>query len=303
MMDVFIPTCQRDLPQMHVLLRSLDTFLELPAVSSMNLAALGGPEVFDRVRQLPVHKFRPCTTYLRPSDLGLRRAGDDPGRVWKLQQAAKLSFARYARTEFYMVLDSKNLALRPVRLDDMIRGNRACWIFEPASIHAKWWRGSAWALAHRRFDMAPERTALSSATPAIFHTASVVAMITWLERHHGESLERFFTKVRPIRDRLMRATEFTLYYVYMDREGLGHARHFVWDRFHDSESQIWISSTPAMREERLRRILGGRTTGLFTGIHFSTWVTLPEAQRAGLHAVASGARPRCIPGETWVEDD
>lgn len=113
-------------------------------------------------------------------------------------------------------------------------------------------------------------------------------MIDWLEWYHGEPLQRFFDKRRLIRDRFMRATEFTLYYVYMDREGLRDRHHVLSDRLHDKESQIWASSTPSMREERLRRMLSGRTSGLFTGIAFAAWEALGEADRAALDTLAAG---------------
>jgi hypothetical protein len=288
--DLLVPTCQRDLPQLALLLRSLDTFLDRSVVSSLHLASIDRPEAFNELRRVATHKFQPCTHYLSPGDLGLHEAGGNHGRGWLQQQVAKLSFARHARGEFFMVLDSKNVALRPIGPTDLIERGRAQWALESISSHRKWWRGSAWALAHERFDYAPGRVALSSAAPVIFHTSSVVAMIDWLEQHHGESLERFFNKWRPIRHRFMRATEFTLYYVYMDRERLADRHHLMSNHLHDSESQIWTSFTSAVREERLRRILGGHTTGLFTGIHFAAWKGLTEAERAGLEALAAGTR-------------
>jgi hypothetical protein len=287
-MDLFIPTCQRDLPQASLLLRSLDTFLDRGAVTSINLASIDRPDVFGQVRQVATHKFHSCTNYLRPSDLGLPEVHAGRGHGWKLQQAAKLSFARQASSDFFMVLDSKNLALHPIRTADLLENGRARWMPEAIGIHGKWWRGSAWALAHKRFDRAPTRVAISSATPVIFHTRSVVSMIDWLEWYHGEPLQRFFDKRRLIRDRIMRATEFTLYYMYMDREGLRDRYHVLSDRLHDKPSQIWASSTPSMREERLRRMLSGRTTGLFTGIAFAAWEALGEADRAALDTLAAG---------------
>ena len=290
-MDLFIPTCTRDLPQASLLLQSLDTFLERSVVSSLTLANIDRPETLSEMRRLTTHKFQSCTQYLCPDDLGLHETAGDWRQGWKLQQAAKLSFARHASTEFFMVLDSKNFALRPIRATDLIEGGRARLMPEAISLHTKWWRGSAWALAHKRFDRTPDRVAISSGTPVIFHTASVVALIDWLERHHGKSLEQFFEEPRPIRHRIMRPTEFTLYYVYMDREGLLDRYHVMWDCLHDTASQIWASFTPSVRQERLRRILGGRTSGLFTGIAFAAWETLAEADRASLHALVRGSTP------------
>lgn len=290
-MDLFIPTCARDLPQVRLLLRSLDTFVDRRAVTSLTLACIDRPEIFAEVRRLATHKFQACTEYVRPGSLGLRETAGGGGQGWKLQQAAKLAFARQARTEYFMVLDSKNIAVRPVGTEDLIDRGRASWVLEPVRRHPAWWRGSTWALDHGDFDRSPDRLAISSATPVIFHAPTVVAMVAWLERRHGQSLQRFFEQRRLIRDRFMRATEFTLYYAYLDRERLGDRYHVASDRLHDRESQIWASFNPELRAERLRRILSGACEGLFTGIAFAAWEALPESSRAALHAVAAGASP------------
>jgi Family of unknown function (DUF6492) len=288
-MDLLIPTCQRDLPQVRLLLRSLDTFVDCDVVSSLNLISIDKPEFFSQVQQLATYKFQSRTRYLTPTDLGLREGISDYRQGWKLQQAAKLNFARYTRSEFYMVLDSKNIALRPVRPGDLIEQGRAALMPEAVSFHVKWYRGSAWALAHRGFDCAPERRAISSATPVTFHARTVANMLDWLERHHGESIERFLERRRPIRHRFMRPTEFTLYYVYLDREGLLDHYHILSERLHDRASQIWASLSPSESGERLRRILNRQTTGLFTAMHPGPWEALTESDRSELMALAAGS--------------
>ena len=290
-MDLFIPTCARDLPQVRLLLRSLDTFVDRRAVTSLTLACIDRPEIFADVRGLATHKFQACTDYLRPADLGLRETAGGGAQGWKLQQAAKLAFAARARTEYFMVLDSKNIALRPMGAIDLVDRGKAPWVLEPVRHHPDWWRGSVWALDHAGFDRSPERLAISSATPVIFHAPTALAMVAWLERRHRESLQRFFERRRLIRDRFMRATEFTLYFVYLDRERLADRYHVASDRLHDRDSQIWASSSPALRAERLRRILSGGSQGLFTGITYAAWEALPESGRAALQALASGASP------------
>ena len=288
MIDLLIPTCQRDLPQVMLLLRSLDTFVDSDVVSSLNLISIDKPEFVSQLRQLATYKFQSRTHYLTQKDLGLREGITDYRQGWKLQQAAKLSFARYTRSQFYMVLDSKNLALRAVRAGDLVEQGRAALMPEPISFHTKWYKGSAWALAHRRFDCAPERQAISSATPVTFHAKTVANMLDWLEQHHGESIERFLERRRPIRHRFMRPTEFTLYYVYLDREGLFDRYHIVSERLHDRASQIWASLSPGERGQRLQRVLSRQTTGLFTSMHPGPWAALTESDRSELYALVGG---------------
>jgi hypothetical protein len=290
-MDLVIPTCQRDLPQVLLLLRSLDTFVDRDLVSSLHLVSVDKPEFFSQVRQLATYKFQSCTHYLNTRDLGLRDGDSNYRQGWKLQQAAKLSFARYAGTQFYMVLDSKNVALRRVRAGDVIQQGRASLMPEAVSLHGKWYRGSAWALAHPTFDCSPARVAISSATPVTFHAGTVVAMLDWLQHYHEESIDRFLEKRRLIRHRFMRPTEFTLYYVYLDREGLLDQYHYLSEHLHDRASQIWASLSASDRSSRLRRIVSGQTTGLFTAIHGASWQALPEADRSELYALAAGEKP------------
>jgi hypothetical protein len=293
MLEIFIPTYPPDLKQLSLLLRSLDTYLESSAVASLNIAAIGPAESFVHVQEVGTHKFGSRTRYLQPRDLGFGEPNGSREQGWSLQQAAKLAFARQATTEFYMVLDSKNLALRPIQVADLVQDGRAPWVLEDVTIHAISWRGSAWALAHRKFNRTPGRQALSVATPVIFHTASVVAMLDWLERYHGESVERFLMKRRPIRQRFMYPTEFTMYYVFMDREGLLDHYHFASNRLHDVPSQIWSTHQPEIRAERFRRILSRQATGLFTGIQRPVWGALTDEERMGLHVLAAGGRPDC----------
>ena len=290
MIDIFVPTYMPDLKQIRVLMRSLDTYLEARAVASLNIAAIGRAESFACVQEVDTHKFASCTCYLRLQDLGFGEPDGSREQGWSLQQAAKLGFARHATTEFYMVLDSKNIALRPIRVADLVQDGRSPWVLGDVAIHPRWWRGSAWAMAHRKFNRTPGRQALSAATPVIFHTASVVAMLDWLERYHGESVERFLMRRRPIRQRFLRATEFTMYYVFMDREGLLDRYHFASNRLHDIPSQIWLDQPPQIRTERIRRILGGQVNGLFTGIQRAAWEALTEQECMGLHALAAGGR-------------
>lgn len=291
MIDVFLPTYLPDLKQVAVLMRSLDTYLDIGAVASLNIAAICPAESFVYVQKIDTHKFRARTRYLCPQDLGFCEPNGSRHQGWSLQQAAKLSFARYATTEFYMVLDSKNIALRSIQSGDLVRDSRSPWVLEDVMIHTEWWRGAVWAMAHYRFDRTPGRAALSAATPVILHTQSVVAMLDWLKRYRNESVEQFLMRRRPILQRFMRPTEFAMYYVFMDREGLLDRYHFSSNRLHDVPLQIWADQTPQIRTERLRRILNGDSQGLFTAIQREAWEALTEDERMGLQVLAAGLEP------------
>jgi hypothetical protein len=288
--DIFVPTCLRDLEQATILLRSLDTYLDVGAVASLNIAAIDYAESFPRIQAIQTHKFQSRTNYLRTQDLGL---SEPNGRMWLLQQAAKLAFARHSTTEFYMVLDSKNIALRPISITDLVENGRSAWVLEDAAKHINWWRGSAWALSHHQFNMNSGRQALSAATPVILHTASAIEMLDWIEDRHQESIERFFIKHRPIRQRIMgmQHTEFSMYYVFMDREGLQDRYHFVSNKLQDL-SYIWPTLTPQVIAERLDRVLESKTTGLFTAFHSTLWQTFTDREKVMIQMLASGHKQK-----------
>jgi Family of unknown function (DUF6492) len=284
--DIFVPTCLRDLDQATLLFQSLATYLNTDAVASLQIAAIDAAASYSRIQELPTHKFQSRTHYLRTQDLGL---GEHHQQRWLLQQVAKLAFARHSTTEFYMVLDSKNMALRPIDITDLVRDGQSAWVLEDVVMHRDWWRGSAWALSHPKFEMNPGRQALSAATPVIFHTASVIQMLDWVEQYHGESIEKFFMKPRPLRRRVLRMqhTEFMMYYTFMDREGLQDRYHFVSDRLQDA-AYIWSGMAPEAIAERIDRVLTAKTTGLFTGFHRSLWQALTDAEKVQIQTIAGG---------------
>lgn len=288
MLDIFIPTYPEDVQQLRMLLRSLDTFLDLDAVSSLSIAHVGSSDGFGRIRDVDTLKFASRTQFLSSGDLELGEPDGSRRQGWNLQQVAKLNFSRHARQAFYMVLDSKNLALRPLGLADLVVDGRAACTLEDADNHIPWWRGAAWALAHPAFDFRPGVQALSAATPVLMHTESVQAMVAWLERRHRMSLAGFFLKRRPIRSQFMRITEFSLYHTYMDREHLFETLHFPSDRLHDVRSQIWTGHTADERRARVARIVNGVSHQLFTGIQRGAWVVLAPDEQAALDAMSSG---------------
>src|SRR5690606_21289880 len=96
-----------------------------------------------------------------------------------------------------------------------------------------------WALGHSSFDTHRSRLVLSAATPVILHTASVRAMVDWLEHRHRTSLANLFLKPRPLRARLMQLTESSLYYTFLDREGLFDRYRCQSDLLQDVASQVW----------------------------------------------------------------
>ena len=79
-------------------------------------------EAFTAICTLQTGRFQARTRYLQLGDVGLEHIAK---RGWLVQQAAKLAFARIARTAHCMELDSRNIPLKPVRLTDLVNAGRA----------------------------------------------------------------------------------------------------------------------------------------------------------------------------------
>jgi hypothetical protein len=279
MLDLFVPTCRFDRAQAQLLCGSISRFSR-QTFRSVVFCAVDDGGFYEEMRALP------ADVHLRLTDLGLGNTDGTYRSGWRLQQAAKLAFARFAETEFYCVLDSKNIALRSIVANDLVKNGQGAQIHEPLSIHESWFRGSAWALGHDNFVASAERVGLSSATPAILHTATARALVDELQQRHRASLDAFFLSRSPVGQ----PTEFALYAVFLDRENLAERLHFRRDDLLDVETVVWAGHSLEKRRARLERLLSGRTSGLFTGIARPVWKALePETRRriAAL-AVASG---------------
>jgi hypothetical protein len=286
-MDVVVPTCGRDAEQARIMLRSVEANVAGDAFGTIHLVAIDEPAFVSRMRGLSTPGLRDRIEYLTARDVGIE--GDPARRGWLMQQIAKLQFARRARTPFYVALDSKNVMLAPVARGDLMRDGRAPWVLEDAGIHPRWWRGSARVLDHAAFDYRSPRLVLSAATPVILHTASVVAMLDWIEARHRDAFERVFLRMRGY---WSRPTEFCLYFAYLDREGVLDRHHFGARWLHDVAAQIWESRATPVRWQGIQRLLHEEPCGLFGGIASAVWHSLDDETRARVAERATRDRHR-----------
>lgn len=277
MLDIVIPTCDKDHEQAQTLLRSLDAFAAPDLVASLCLVCVDEPRYFDRMRELRAYTLQPRTRYLHLSDLGL--PDFIPGLGWFQQQLVKLRFAHQTASPFYLVLDSKNIVVQPVAHTDLIREGRAAAVLEDVAIHRRWWEGSARLLRHPGFDRTPGRPALSAGTPVLMHAASVVSMMRWVEEASAAPFVNRFMCDHLI-DRDCFATEFSLYYVYLDREHLFDRLHFRNAELHDGATALWTGVPEPEQPVRLRRLLEGTEhTGRFTCIQRAIWQGIDRSTR------------------------
>lgn len=159
-------------------------------------------------------------------------------RPWHRQQIIKLNAPAFTNTPFVLLLDPDVLAVKPIRYEALVYGDRA--LMEPAArrLQRRWWLDSASLLG---VDAGLDRPGMQ-VTPAILSTAILTKLHERLEEVWG----------RPWMDVLSTSycewTEFTLYLLTAEWAGLL-ARHHLWAddpaaRAHlhvDAATSVWHS--------------------------------------------------------------
>ena len=133
----------------------------------------------------------------------INRGGWNGNDGWRVQQAFKLAAARQVQSPFTVFLDTKNIFIRPVALNDFVAPDgRARTRFSATSEMAlRWLRASCRALDLPARAVPPEATTFI--TPFSVETRILRAVLEAVERRNGP-VEAFFAF------RLNNATEFML---------------------------------------------------------------------------------------------
>ncbi|PZU45665.1 MAG: hypothetical protein DI566_09405 [Microbacterium sp.] len=102
--------------------RSFALFVPVEAVAEIVVIDNGRPLLSERRRAELLRAYGPHADRVRfvPSD-ELAATGAMSG--WVGQQVLKLSIAAYVRADWYVLLDAKNHAVRPLRPDDLLNGD------------------------------------------------------------------------------------------------------------------------------------------------------------------------------------
>jgi hypothetical protein len=275
MIDIFIPACNRDVEQLLMLCRSLNAFVESQSIHSIVICSVGQDNTLsehpikDTAKSL-ISKFH----FMHQSDLGLPNAGNG----WLLQQAAKLAFSKVCSTDFYLVLDCKNILLKSVNLNSLFVSGKAPMPTCSVRNHPKWWKGSAWALTHNGIlNGSADKPVINSVPPVFINTKECYGLISYIEGKFRKGIGQFMVSPRPIRHRFMRPSEFTLYHTWLDKQGTINRLHYpsnilqsiyLWGR-HSTDDLYSLHS----------RIISNSDDRLFAGIHWRAWNRLSSDQK------------------------
>ena len=284
--DIFIPACQRDAEQLGFLATSLASKADPDSIHRLIICQVS-EALETSARKAVLVSLGPLaqkTEFIRESDLGLKPIQNG----WLNQQAAKLAFSSQAQTRYYLVLDAKNILLQAIDLCSLIVDNKAPIKTSSLAAHPKWWRGSAWALGCNDLihPSCADQGVLSSVPPVFIHAKSCYGLISYIKGKFRQDIGRFMAQKRPIRHRLMRPSEFTLYYTWLHKEDLLVRMHYLMDSL-QCNNLIWGRHSQFELEERLSQILAPSQQCLFSGIHWRAWNRLSNSQKKSLYQVLS----------------
>lgn len=202
-----------------------------------------------------------------------RSKGWDGHPGWHVQQFLKLLAVRSAVSDFVLILDSKNIAIKPVTMSDFVDGGRArtYWL-RPGKKQMDWVFGSYRAIGRR----VPAGLSLvtPTVTPVVYGREWLKQAVDFLENRLG-LLDCYFIRRKRI------ATEFMLVFATAEYQ-LGDSRKIFSDNL-EPPLTIFTSTPDSVIDDLLQRARQGH--GLFLGVHRRRFNAFSESQLQCLYDI------------------
>lgn len=232
-LSAILPLCIRgsydidDLGRTEILFKSLSTFAE-PNLFNEFLIVCPDNEV-------EIVKER-C---LKWSELNIRVVSEDvlvpelkaypKVRGWRKQQMVKLAAPRMLDCDFFVTFDADIICLKPITKDQLLPGGKALLQYELRSRHPKWWNSSA-RILNTSGNFGDTKKGMS-VTPAILSSQlcnlageeiekNWKGTGTWVDRLCQLHNPNLLSNWTPYRFRRSRWTEYSLYYLSSQKNGL-----------------------------------------------------------------------------------
>jgi hypothetical protein len=189
-------------------------------------------------------------------------------RPWHRQQIIKLYTPALIATEYFMVFDPDVFAIHPFTIDDLIVNDRALTYCQPRMREPHLWRPSAKLLAQ---DPYLDREGIWW-TPAILSKTLVEHLQQRLEELHQQDWVRVL-----LSNYMIDWTEYTLYWLNGEREGLLERYHVAAEpghrSMHASES-VWYAGKNGrnLDEWPADRHFAADGDGLFAVVQSNTFI-------------------------------
>jgi len=277
--DVIIPTWERDLCKLKYTVRSVAMHDPRHHLGDIRILWVSNKKINDyqdRLNEIKKSVGANKTVYIHDFEWQVNHF---PKSGWFAQQILKLKIAAIIKSDFYLVLDSKNTVIRDIEADTMFTKCNQAKVFgqyefdELPGLHADWFKTSA------KFLGVPPPTRgywPASVTPVLMCRQSVLAMLAQL----GESSSPYNLCSGPLCDMLDKgATEFTLYLDYAHSRSDWDCTHSVvrMDYSHDVSLSLWRGAPN--NAEKCRNVAAGTQVPVMFGVQAGALDDMPPAQR------------------------
>lgn len=195
-------------------------------------------------------------------------------RPWRMQQALKLKAAQFLEMDHVLMVDTKNHFLRPVEFSDF---------FDEKSVPFVMFRGygngpfgdflrGSFDYFNVPFEAQYQQKALPTTTPYMLHRRLVCDMLDDIENRENLSFSQAFLT----RPKLMKTTEFLLYYAYLMsvNDNLNELYHHAQDR-----NVTFFRTDPDTDEKiqkKLQQLKDVETISM--GVHRDRYLTMSKAE-------------------------
>jgi len=213
-------------------------------------------------------------------DLSPQVNGNDK-EGWYAQQVLKLKIASRVKSEYFVVLDSKNTLLQDVNAQTFLTECRQARLFgtypwgQLPKLHQEWFHRSAEVL---QVDEPDGGEWPASITPMVMHTQTVLDML----KEIGEDPDPSVLCAGPLCDMLEHgATEFTLYLMYAQSKetfGCTHAVFHASDWAHEPAVSMWRGLESNVEEAK--NVATGQRFPLMFGAQHGALDSIGDDQRA-----------------------
>ena len=207
-------------------------------------------------------------------DAALERPG------WRTQQTLKLMAARYVRSPYYLLLDTKNHFIKKTKVADFfsITGQPLTYESPVGGTLEKYFHPS---LAFFDVDAAPHlATAMPAVTPYVIETQLALKLLSAVEMKSGVDFPTFFHR----KNRLV--TEFFLYFAFLAAEPERRARYETAEPRAVTLFGIWPETEDKFRWAMSQLL---RPSICMFGLHRNRWGKLTESQRTQIASLWADA--------------
>jgi hypothetical protein len=147
---------------------------------------------------------------------------------WTLQQLLKLAISDIVTTPFYLTFDQDVFFTHPVSEENLLPDGKALTQYEEKIAHKKWWQSSAY---HLKLKTKLSKDGMQ-VTPAILATVVSQALIkelsmekNWVDKLLEPRLPDSLARFHPRWKHRHRWTEYTLYWLYLEKYNLVDSYH------------------------------------------------------------------------------